>query len=111
MCEGNTHTHTHTHGMEFMERLYESPFAIPREDVQELLGQEGFVLLRSCLAGEAEYVLRYPSLPSYIHPPSALQHRLIIAFPASAPSTLHPTPKPAPHGSSTATSSTRSSCR
>ncbi|KAL5374730.1 hypothetical protein DPSP01_011748 [Paraphaeosphaeria sporulosa] len=41
--------------MEHMDRLYESPFAIPREDVQALLGSDGFVLLRSCLAGDADF--------------------------------------------------------
>ncbi|KAL5400837.1 hypothetical protein PMIN04_013154 [Paraphaeosphaeria minitans] len=45
----------HTHAMEHMERLYESPFAIPPEGVQALLGSDGFVLLRRCLAGDADF--------------------------------------------------------
>ncbi|KAF2439467.1 hypothetical protein P171DRAFT_123163, partial [Karstenula rhodostoma CBS 690.94] len=47
--------HTHTHTMEHMDRLYESPFAIPREDMQALLSSDGFQLLRSCLANDADF--------------------------------------------------------
>jgi hypothetical protein len=34
----------------------QSPFAIPREDVEALSESEGFCLLRNYLAGNAEYV-------------------------------------------------------
>lgn len=53
--------------MEHMDRLYESPFAIPHEDIRALLSSEGFQLLRSCLANDAEYACPYPHIPS-LHP-------------------------------------------
>jgi hypothetical protein len=36
--------------------LTQSPFAIPREDVETLDASEGFRMLRSYLAHDAEYV-------------------------------------------------------
>ncbi|KAF2005993.1 hypothetical protein P154DRAFT_518224 [Amniculicola lignicola CBS 123094] len=33
----------------------QSPFAIPREDVEALMASEGFLLLRRCLAGDADF--------------------------------------------------------
>lgn len=46
-----------------MEML-QSPFVIPREDVEALNESEGFCMLRSYLARNAEYVYILPFLPS-----------------------------------------------
>ncbi|KAF1972611.1 hypothetical protein BU23DRAFT_507873 [Bimuria novae-zelandiae CBS 107.79] len=45
----------HASAMEHMDRLYESPFAIPLEDIDDLLASEGFQLLRSFLAQDADF--------------------------------------------------------
>lgn len=49
------------------QRLARSPFAIPREDVGALLRDEGFGLLRRCLAGANRYV-NCALDPCYISP-------------------------------------------
>lgn len=49
-----------TNTMEHMDRLYESPLAIPLEDIHHLLASEGFGLLRRFLQNDAEYVVAQP---------------------------------------------------
>ena len=44
----------HTNTMELTDRLYESPFAIPLDDTEQLLSSEGFQMLRTFLASDAE---------------------------------------------------------
>lgn len=58
----------HTNTMEHMDRLYESPFAIPLDDTEHLLASQGFQLLRSFLASDAEYVPHLPPTTNR-HPP------------------------------------------